>query len=77
MEGPLSYEVESLTGVGERVVSWRGESLSRGRDRDGRDSFRNSLRCQGCVTNGLMLILSTDQVPGTGLKSLDIQHNEF
>lgn len=59
------------------MVSQRGESLSRGRDRDGRDSFRNSLRCQGCVTNGLMLILSTHQVPSTGLKALDIHRNEF
>lgn len=74
MEGLLSYEVYSLTGV---VVSWRGESLSRGRDRDGRGRFGNSLRCRGGVTNGLVLILSAHQVPGTGLKSLDIQNHEF
>lgn len=35
----LSYETQSLTGDGEHVVSRKGGSLRRGRDRDGRDRF--------------------------------------
>lgn len=31
--------------------------------------------CQGCVTDGLRLILRTHHVPGTGLKTLDIHLN--